>query len=470
MLKHKHRHMRQLRTYIAAVLLLGAGIGCKVGGEFAKPVVSQAPASYRQATQAYDSIAAVKWFELYQDTVLQRLIRVTLDSNRNLLLAANRVEESREIAGIVKANLYPSFGYQLSAGGGQAGQEALKVAGGIDKGAIRTYATLNWEIDLWGKIRSSNQAAYNTYLADIETRNALVVSLVAEVSQLYFLLRDLDNRLAIAERTLAARKDGTRIISERFAKGYVSEVDKLQAEQQEALAAVTIPNFRRQIITTENALRVLMGMGPGPINRGQSLYQQAVSPDIPAGLPSQLLERRPDIRAAEKRLEAQFNYIGVAKANLFPSLSLTGLLGFASPQLNTLLGSGGFVANGFAGIVGPIFQFGQNKRRIRVEEYRTKQLAAQYEQTVLTAFSEVDNALAQYRTYDEEHRIRVEQVRAARKALELTQAKYDFGYSSYYEVLIQQNYLFDAELAESITLQQKINSIVYLYKSLGGGW
>lgn len=462
--------MRPLHYYILFVALAGIAGSCKVGGEFSKPAVPQTPAAYPQSAYTYDSISAIKWFELYQDTVLQRLIRSTIDSNRNLMTAAYRIEESREIAGIVKANLYPSFGYQLSAGGGQAGQEAQKVAGGIDKGAIQAYGTLNWEIDLWGKIRHANIAAYNQYLGDIENRNALLVSLVAEVSQLYFLLRDLDNRLMIAERTLESRKEGTRIITERFNKGYVSEVDKLQAEQQEALAAVTIPNFKRQIITVENALRVLMGMGPGPVSRGQTLYQQTVSPDIPEGLPSQLLERRPDIREAERRLESQFNYIGVAKANLYPSLSLTGLLGFASPQLSTLLGSGGFVANGFAGLVGPIFEFNRNKRRIRVEEYRTRQLMYQYEQTVLNAFADVDNALAQYRTYDQEHKIRQAQVLAARKALELTQAKYDFGYSSYYEVLIQQNYLFDAELAESTTLQQKINAIVFLYKSLGGGW
>jgi multidrug efflux system outer membrane protein len=454
------------------LLLIGAatGAGCKVGGDFSKHAVTQTPPQYSQSAVPYDSISAIKWFELYQDTVLQRYIKTTLDSNRNLLTAAARIEESREIAGIIKANLYPSVGYQLSAGGGQAGTEAQKIAGGIDKGAIQTYATLNWEIDLWGKIRSANQAAYNEYLGDIENQNALIVSLVSEVSQFYFLLRDLDNRLAIAERTLTSRREGTRIITERFNKGYVSEVDKLQAEQQEALAAVTIPNFQRQIITVENALRVLMGMGPGHVERGYSLYDQTVSPDIPEGLPSQLLERRPDIREAEKRLEAQFNYVGVAKARLFPSLSLTGVLGFASPQLSTLIGSGGFVANGFAGLVGPIFEFGRNKRRIRAEEYRMQQLAYQYEQVVLNAFADVDNALAQYRTYDQEHKIRQTQVLAARKALELTEAKYDFGYSSYYEVLIQQNYLFDAELAESITLQQKINSIVFLYKSLGGGW
>ncbi len=452
MLMHKLVDMRLLQVSLCCLLVAGYLASCKVGGEFTKPVVHQAPASYPQSSAAYDTLSAVRWFDLYQDTVLRRLIRTTLDSNRNLLTAANRVEEAREIAGIVKTNLYPAFGYQLSAGGGEAGLDAQKVAGGLDKAAFKTYATLNWELDIWGKLRYMNQAAYQDFLTDVENRNALVVSLVAEVAQLYFILCDLDNRMKIAERTLAARRESTRIITERFNKGYVSEIDKLQAEQQEALAAVTIPNFRRQIITTENAIRVLMGMAPGAIPRGQALYEQQVSPDIPEGLPSQLLERRPDIRAAERRLEAQFNYIGVAKANLYPSFSLTGLLGFASPQL------------------GPIFEFNRNKRRIRVEEYRTKQLAYQYEQVCLQAFADVDNALAQFRTFAEEYDIRHAQVLAARKSLELTQARYDFGYSSYYEVLIQQNYLFDAELAESTTLQQKINAIVFLYKSLGGGW
>jgi multidrug efflux system outer membrane protein len=470
MLMRKHVDMRPLQVYICCLLVTAYLASCKVGGEFTKPVVHQAPASYPQSPTVYDTLSAVRWFDLYQDTVLQRLIRITLDSNRNLLAAANRIEESREIAGIVKANLYPAFGYQLSAGGGEAGTEAQKVGGGLDKGVFKTYATLNWELDIWGKLRYMNQAAYQDFLADVDNRNALVVSLVAEVAQLYFVLCDLDNRMKIAERTLAARRESTRIIAERFSKGYVSEIDKLQAEQQEALAAVTIPNFRRQIIITENAIRVLMGMGPGSIPRGKALYEQQVSPDIPEGLPSQLLERRPDIRAAERRLEAQFNYIGVAKASLYPSFSLTGLLGFASPQLSTLVGGSGFVANGFANLVGPIFEFNRNKRRIRVEEYRTKQLAYQYEQVCLQAFADVDNALAQYRTFAQEYDIRHTQVMATRKSLELTQARYDFGYSSYYEVLIQQNYLFDAELAESSTLQQKINAIVFLYKSLGGGW
>lgn len=463
--------MRKSYLYYLAVFLVIGVTGCMVGGKFSSPVeTAVSPEKFAQVEGTSDSAVLVKWFELYEDTVLTRYIRTALDSNRNMLRAAARIEQSREIAGIVKANLYPSFGYSASAGGGSAGTDAQKVGGGIDNGAFKMYGTMNWEIDVWGKLRSANMASYNDFLADIENRNALMVSIVGEVASQYFLLIDLDNRLAIAKQTLVSRKESTRIITARFEKGYTSEIDKLQAEQQEAIAAAAIPTFERQIITVQNSLRTLMGMPPGPLARGFELYAQKQGPQIPEGLPSQLLTRRPDIRQAEKSLEAQFNRIGVAKANLYPSFSLTAALGFASPSLSTLLSGSGLVANGFGNLVGPIFEFQKNKRRIRVEEYRTTELSKAWEQTVLEAFADVDNSLADYRTYTQELEIRKAQTIASRKALELTRARYDFGYSSYYEVLIQENYLFDAELAESLTTQKKLVSLVQLYKALGGGW
>ena len=351
---HKiNNHMRS-HHYIFIVAFF-AITGCMVGGKFQSPVqTATSPEKFPQVEGTSDSATLVKWFELYEDTVLLRYIRTALDSNRNLMRAAMRIEQSREIAGIVKANLYPSFGYSASAGGGTAGEDARKVGGGIDQGAFKMFGTMNWEIDVWGKLRSANQAAYNEFLGDIENRNALMVSIVAEVANQYFLLLDLDNRLHIAKSTLESRKESTRIITARFEKGYTSEIDKLQAEQQEALAAASIPGFERQIVVVQNALRTLMGLSPGPLTRGIALYSQKQGPQIPEGLPSQLLTRRPDIREAEKRLEAQFNYIGVAKANLYPSFSLTAALGFASPSLSTLVSGSGLVANGFGnlGVVG----------------------------------------------------------------------------------------------------------------------
>ena len=451
---------------IAVTLSLTA---CLVGGRYDPQEMSQVPDQFSQDTLPLDSLPLISWWEVYQDTVLQRFIRSTLDSNRNMMEAVMRIEESREIAGLVKANLWPGFGYQASAGGGYAGSEALKVSGGVDKGVIQTYATMNWEIDLWGKLRHANESTYQAYLAETEYRNSLIVSLVGETAQLYFLLRDLDNRLAISERTLQSRRESTRIITERFNQGYTSEIDKLQAEQQEYIAEAVIQSLIRQIVITQNALKVLMGEAPGQLTRGATLYEQN-PPEIPPGIPSELLLRRPDVRAAENEIAAQFNRIGIAKANLYPSIGLTGLLGFASPQLSTLITDGGFVANGFAGIVGPIFEFRKNRRRVKAEQYRTEQLVYRYEQTVLEALSEVDNALVEYRTYTEEHRVRALQMEAARKALELTRAKYDYGYTSYYEVLIQENYLFEAELEESFTKQRQLTAVSNLYKALGGGW
>jgi outer membrane protein, multidrug efflux system len=247
-------------------------------------------------------------------------------------------------------------------------------------------------------------------------------------------------------------------------------LDKLQAQQQEAIAAAAIPSFQRQIILIENAIRVLIGMGPGTIVRGASNYDQILSPDIPVGLPSQLLERRPDIIASEFALQAQFEQIGVAEANRFPTISLTGALGFASPQLSSLLTNKGFVANGFGSLVGPLFNFGQNKQLVEVQRKQAEVAYYQYQQTVLNAFADVDNALASYRTLDEEHHQRKLQVDAASKALILSQARYDNGYTSYLEVIIMQTNLFDAQLLESTTQQQKLNAVVSLYKALGGGW
>lgn len=452
---------------IALLFIIASLSGCLVGGKFTQPVVTTDSIYPNQVTT--DSMTNISWFALYQDTVLQRLIKTALDSNRNLLTAAARVEEAREIAGVVKANLYPSIGYQLGGAYGTAGSSAQQL--GYAEGPVyKGFGTLDWEIDIWGKLRHAKQAAQSDFLAQEENRNALQVSLVAEVASNYFVLRDLDNRLEIAKRTQISRNQNTVIITARFDTGYVSELDKLQAEQQEYVAAGAIPEFERLITQTENALRVLMGMRPGTVIRGQNNMQQVFVPEIPSGIPSELLERRPDIRSVNYQMQAQFDRVGVSIANRFPSLNLTGLLGFASPELNTLFGAGGFVAAGGAGLFGPLFNFGKLKHATKAEEFRLEQITYQYEQTVLEAFADVDNSLKNYQSFTQQYEIVRLQVEAARKALMLSEARYNFGYTDYTEVIIQQDNLFSAELNESFLLQNKLNSIVGLYRSLGGGW
>jgi multidrug efflux system outer membrane protein len=411
----------------------------------------------------------IKWFDLFQDTALQTIIKTTLANNKDLATAAARVDEARFQLDVVRVNTLPSFGYEAQTGGGRADNSALKVGGGFNSGVNKAFGVLNWELDLWGRLKRTTEAARAQLLAQQGVTNALKVSLIAEVANAYFLLCDLDNRLQIAIRTVEDRKESTKIINERFKKGYVAELDKLQAMQQEAFAAALVPNIKRQITQVENALNVLMARMPQSITRGQLLFAQTLTPAIPVGLPSQLLERRPDIVAAEQSLKAQFQRIGIAKAAMFPTLSLTGVLGFASPQLSSML-NGGFVANGFAGVTGPIFQFNQNKNRVLVEQKRTEQAQLQYEQTVIKAFADVNNALVQNSTYAEEFARRKEQVDAATKAYGLSKARYEYGYTSYLEVLIQENNLFDAELQVSVLYQQRLNAMVALYRSLGGGW
>lgn len=439
-----------------------------VGKKYSKPH-PPTDIAYRD-TVFTDTSQLMKWFDLYKDPVLQNLVKLAIDSNRDMLVAAARIEEARIQTAVVKADLYPKFGYQAQAGGGKAGSDAVKVSGGVDGGYLNAVGVLNWELDIWGKVRRSTRAAYVQFLASIDNRNALEVSLVAEVATQYFLLRDLDNRLFIASETLATRTEDTRILSERFNKGYISELDLLMAKQQQIIAAAQIPALKRQIVLTENALRLLTGKGPGLVGRGLGNFEQSLSPDIPVGLSSQLLLRRPDIGAAERNLESQFERIGIAQANRLPSISLTGMLGFASPQLSTFLSSNGFVANGFGIILGPIFNFGQNKKLVEVERARTTEVYYQYQGVVLSAFQDVDNSLAAYKTLTEEYALRQQQVEASLKALRLSKARYDDGFTNYTEVSFLESALFDAQLQASITLQQKLNSIVSLYKSLGGGW
>jgi multidrug efflux system outer membrane protein len=442
--------------------------GCMVGPKYQRPAIST-PDAYSE-TSELDTLPIIKWFDLFKDTVLLGLIKQTLSNNRDLMTATARIEEAQYNARIFNTGLFPSFAYNVQAGGGHAGTEAQKVSAGFNTGYLNATGLLNWELDIWGKVRRATRSAQAVYLSEKENRNAIIVSLVAQVASSYFLLLDLDNRLNISERTLQARKINTRINTDRFEKGYSAELDKLQAIQQETIAASAIPGIQLQIVQTENSIRTLMGMSPGHILRGDSLYTQVLPPSIPTGLPSQLLERRPDVRSAEQALRAQFEQIGVATANLYPSLNLTGILGFASPQLSTLLTGSGFIANGFASLTGPIFQFNKNRMVIESVKQRTQQVALQYEQTVLVAMGQVDNALAANRTFEAQYVSLFQSLDASRRALDLSQARYDYGYTSYLEVLTQENILYDTELETSMAFAQRLSALVDLYRALGGGW
>ena len=459
--------------FLALLLVTGLPLtGCLVGPKYKRPE-SKSIQSYISANSAAakDSTGLVAWTGVYKDPELTKLIRTVLDSNLDLLNAVSRVEEARATYGIVKADLYPSFGYKLGTSNYNLGSNSEGTTGQVvNREAYRGLATMSWEIDLFGKIRHQKASALAQYLASQNNAQAVRVSLIAETATYYFILRDLDNRLEIAKKTVDLRTASLKLISDRFTDGYVSELDQLQAKQQLALVEASVPSIERQIISTQNALRLLTGQAPGAISRGNTTYNQGLPTEIPVGLPSELLKRRPDIIAAEQTLISQSEQIGVAVALRYPSLSLNGMFGLATHSLQSLIDPSSLVVGLSSGLIGPIFEFGKRKRNVDVQKARTNQFSYQYQKTILNAFAEVDNSLAGLRTYSQEYSAKTRQLDAASKAYDLIDLRYSNGYSTYLELLNQQDNLLTAQNGESITKSQQNIAVVNLFKALGGGW
>jgi multidrug efflux system outer membrane protein len=398
------------------------------------------------------------------------MIRIALDSNLDLRTAVARVEEAKAILGFNKANLWPALDYAGRARATDFGSTSEQAGVAFPTNSFSLLGNVYWEIDLWGKLRHANRAALAELLASEEDQKSVYISLMAQVAELYFELRGLDERMEITQRTYDTRTEYLNILTLRFNQGEVSELDKLQAEQIAASSQADLYIIEREIIATENAINILLGQPYNPVLRGLSNNQQQLPLDIPTGLPSELLERRPDIQFAEQKLIAQTERVGVAVALRFPSLSLTGLLGVASPDISNLFGSDAFMGSVTGQITGPLFRFGQNKRRVEAERAVATQYGYQYELTVLSAFAEVENSLAQIRTYRNEFGAREIQVNATQRSLELSRALYDNGYTSFLQVLDTERELYSAQFAKSLALQNQLISTVRLYKALGGGW
>jgi multidrug efflux system outer membrane protein len=456
------------RAYLPlAVAVLG---GCTLGPDYERPEL-ETPPTYIQPVEQGESFANTPWWNLFHDEQLQVLIRLALEENQDLGIAIARIEEFRAILGVTRADQFPTV--DITASGGRTDPSQNTLAGSITDGFNDNYrlsGDVFFELDLFGRLRRSTEAARGELLAAEENRRSVTISLIANVASTYMLLRDLDAQLEIARRTEVTRTDSLGIIEARFEKGTVPQVDVNQAEIELAVASAAVAAAERQVAQTEHALSLLLGRNPGRITRGLPLEQQAVPPDIPAGLPSELLQRRPDVLASEATLAAQTARIGVAEALRWPSISLTGSLGFESQELSTLTDSGSDFWSFGGNILAPLFTAGAAGSRVDAEVARTEQALLAYEQTVQRAFAEVEDALVAVRTYRNEHEARVRQVTAARSAAFLSRARYDGGVTSYLEVLDSERSLFNAELSESQTLRLYINSVIELYKALGGGW
>ena len=467
--------MKNRIPYIIIVGLIFI-IGCKVGPNFTKPQINNPTAFLNDSTfstdsivydSAYnDSIMNLVWWEQFQDTTLQKLIKTALDNNKNYLIAISRIEEARASLGYTRSDIYPSVNI-----GADATRTNFNGISQID--AYSAYSItpgISWEIDFWGKLRRANESAKASLLATEFGRQKIMTSLISDVIGSYFLLLDYNARYEISVKTHASRKEYMEIIQARFDKGIVPEIDLNHSQIQEAQAESSIYLYQRLVSKTEYALSILLGKTPGKITKGLILKEQIVPPEIPPGLPSDLLERRPDIKEAEHYLVAQNARIGMAQAMRFPSISLTGLLGVASGDLSTLASQDAGVWAVSGGLLSPVFQFGKNKQRVEIEKNRTDQALLVYEQTFLVALREVEDALVDIATLKEELKARKRQVQAAEKAAELARLRYDGGVSSYLEVLESNRQLFDAELIAIQTFDVYLIAYVSLYKALGGGW
>jgi len=455
-----------------AGLLVAAG-ACTLGPDYERPAVP-VPQAWRDiGTAEQESLANTPWWQLFQDPELVKLIDIALAENKDLLIAVERIEEARAFYGISRSQLYPQIDATASAtriamsdnGSGQV------VADQDRHDTVYTAAgTVFWELDFFGRVRRTSEADLALVYATEQARRAVVLSLVADVARVYIELCEADRRLEIARRTLQSRVEGTQLAKDRFDGGVTSELDWRQAEAEEKRTASFVEQFVLEVRQKENELSSLLGRNPGPIARGNILDTSIVPDAVPAGLPSELLERRPDVRQAEEQLAASTARIGAAKALLYPSISLTGSYGVASADLDSVFDQPNRSWNIGANLLQPIFNAGLNTSRVEVAESQQRQALYGYERAVLLAFRDVEDSLTGLKQSVAQHAAEQARVDAENKVLELADLRYRGGVSSYLEVLDAQRSLFSAELDESSALRGQLVSLVQIYKALGGGW
>jgi multidrug efflux system outer membrane protein len=467
---------RQRACRLGSYLLAGSFTlllaGCALGPNYKRPATNT-PANYRSAAElTTNSLANLPWWQMFRDDTLQDLIRTSLTNSYNLRIAITRVEQARALLAQNRAQFFPQFNYQGGIGRGKNSPSGLTPVfnGGRTTDFFTAAGTASWEIDLWGRIRRLNESARAQYLATQEARRDVMTSVISEVAQSYFQLLALDRELEIAHFTTNSFGQSLKIFSQRLQGGIVSRLETSSAEALLASTAATVPELERQIVLQENFINALIGRNPGPIPRKHNLLQESLPPEVPAGLPSALLEQRPDIRQAEQSLRSANAQIGVAEANFFPQLNLTGLLGQTSPELSAFTSGAATAWSAAANLTGPIFQGGALVAQYRFTKAQREQFVLQYQATILNALQEVSNALISRQKFAEARVQHVRAVRAYEEAVQVATQRYVAGRASYYEVLQAQQQLFPAENSLVQTQLNQLLTLVQLYRALGGGW
>ena len=464
--------MRFARTAAICACLTS---GCTVGPDYKRPVMA-APAQHRfvEGPAQAASLADAPWATVFADPVLQDLIREALAANLDLRIAAARVEQARARAGIAKSFLYPG----INAVGGYAVNQVSRDSqpAGAQEGDDRTFQNWNlgvqmsWELDLFGRVKRGSEAASAVFLSTEFGRRAVLVALVGDVSATYFRLRELDLQLEIGQRTLKLNDETIGYFTNRLQGGVSNRLEVDQVTANRALTAATLPQIEQDIAITEHALSLLLGRVPGAIARGSTLAEQKIPPQIPAGLPAALLERRPDVLAAEQLLVAANADIGAAKALFYPNISLTGLLGGVSSDLTSILGGGASVWSLGVNVLQPIFNGKRLKRNYEATLAQYQEALASYQRTALVSYREVADSLVTIQKLREVRVQRELSTAALTNAAQLSRARYQSGLASYLEILISDQRLYEQELLLAQTRGAELRAVTDLYRSLGGGW
>jgi multidrug efflux system outer membrane protein len=445
--------------------------GCAVGPNYQRPSV-ETPPSWRFEEKEAKEVANTAWWEQFEDPVLNELIQIALKENKDLKIAATRVEEFMGRYFTARAALFPQLVGGASAGRSRSTEKGPAPFSSAVENPADTYQVFlhaDWEINVWGKLRRATEAARAYLLSTEEGRRAVILTLVTSVASAYVNLCDLDKQLDIAKRTAKGREESFNLFKVRFQKGVISETELYQAKSAYEQALATIPLLEKVIAQQENVLSLLLGRNPGTIPRGKTV-DELILPAVPAGLPSDLLANRPDIRQAEQDLIAANAMIGVAKSLYFPSISLTGLFGFTSTDLSNLFSGPAKVWSFAAPMTVPIFTGGAIRGQVKSAEAVQQQVLLRYQQAIQAGFREVEDALVDQRKSREQLEVQERQVDSLRNYARLARLRFEYGYSSYIEVLDAERSLFNAELFLAQTKGSLFQSLVTLYKAMGGGW
>lgn len=453
------------------LLAAAALAGCTLGPDYRRPEIA-APAAFQYEPKDAAATADTLWWQQFHDPVLDGLITEALAHNANVQIAAANVEQAAALLTQTRSQLFPALG--VGAGAQRERTREPAFAALIPNypnpaSAYQAALQASWELDLWGRIRRQSEAAYANVLAGAEARRGVILTLVAQVATSYLQLRGLDAQLSVAHKTLDTYKESVDLFTLQFQYGQVSQMNVAQAQSQYETAAAQIPLIESQIAQTQSSLAVLIGRDPGPIARGKSMYELQL-PQVPAGVPSALLERRPDLLQAEQQLIAANAQIGAAKALYFPTISLTGAFGNASNELSKLFSGPARVWSYAGTLAGPIFSFGAVSGQVAQAEAAQQAALLSYRLAIRNAFADVDNALVANQKLHEQLDAQRKLVAALQQYTELARLQYDGGYAPYSTVLQAEQALFPAELNLVSIRAQLFGSAVNLYKAMGGGW